>query len=181
MALRTVTTFGESDTLYRPLLEASFSQAESFTSRPTQRLRAERGAWCGAPCKTILPQSVDELIKSVAAEKWLVMDDHQWYATMTCPRHSFCIVDPALVYFLGVLTDVVDGRVVIEPFHPVHVLAHVIDLSAGRYLTSITFDLQLTSVLALELEVAERIVAEVNQFLQPMKPASLAKISREQA
>ena len=63
----------------------------------------------------------------------------------------------------------------------VHVLAHVIDLSAGRYLTSITFDLQLTSVLALELEVAERIVAEVNQFLQPMKPASLAKISREQA
>ncbi len=46
-----------------------------------------------------------------------------------------------------------------------HVLAHVIDLSAGRYLTSIAFNIQVDNVLALEITAAERIVAEVSEVI----------------
>lgn len=46
-----------------------------------------------------------------------------------------------------------------------HVLAHVIDLSAGRYLMSTTFDLKVNSALTAEIAAAERIVGEVRRKL----------------
>jgi TolB-like protein len=47
-----------------------------------------------------------------------------------------------------------------------HVLAHLIDLSAGRYLMSTTFDLDVESALAAETTAAEKIVGEVANALQ---------------
>jgi hypothetical protein len=46
-----------------------------------------------------------------------------------------------------------------------HVLAHLIDLSAGRYLMSITFNVDVDSPLAAETATAERIVAEASRIL----------------
>ena len=46
-----------------------------------------------------------------------------------------------------------------------HTLAHLIDVSAGRYLTSIAFDLTLETPLSAQTEVAERIVTGVRQTL----------------
>jgi TolB-like protein len=62
-----------------------------------------------------------------------------------------------------------------------HLLAHVIDLSAGRYLTSITFNLEIDSVLKTEITAAERIIEEVSEVLLPPNPETLAKIASEKA
>ncbi len=42
-----------------------------------------------------------------------------------------------------------------------HILAHLIDLSEGRYLLSISFDLEVESIIAVEAAAADRIVSEL--------------------
>lgn len=58
-----------------------------------------------------------------------------------------------------------------------HVLAHLINLSTGRYLMSVSFEVKVESVLAAELAAAQRIMHELEGRLALQAPVAAAHVS----